>query len=136
MFGGDDQVGPDTAALSTWSELGLPVELLGAGGQLVVQRADRPVRAGFGDLRLDRERGRRRAALAPTRGGLSSGTTSRCAIERHPDGSLSPLAQPSVDTGMGLERLLMVAQGAPLGVRDGPVRAVAVSVLPGLWQPG
>ena len=28
VFGGDDQVGPDTVALETWGELGLPVELL------------------------------------------------------------------------------------------------------------
>src|SRR5215813_12780642 len=29
VFGGDDRVGPDTTALETWGELGLPVELLG-----------------------------------------------------------------------------------------------------------
>ena len=31
VFGGDGQVGPDTAAQRTWDELGLPVELLGPG---------------------------------------------------------------------------------------------------------
>jgi alanyl-tRNA synthetase len=53
---------------------------------------------------------------------------------RHPDGSLSPLAQPSVDTGMGLERLVMAAQGAPT-VFETELFALWRSMLPGLWHP-
>ena len=58
VFGGDDQVGPDDESIRTWRDPG--------GGQrpgeLVVERADRSVRAGLGDLRLDRDR---RAARHP-----------------------------------------------------------------------
>ena len=54
--------------------------------------------------------------------------------QRRPDGSLVPLPQPSVDTGMGLERLLMVCQGAG-SVFETDLFAPWVSALSGLWQP-
>jgi alanyl-tRNA synthetase len=51
-----------------------------------------------------------RAALpaAPTRTATAtsrSGTTSSCSFEQHEDGSREPLPRPSIDTGMGLERI-------------------------------
>ena len=52
---------------------------------------------------------------------------------RHDDGSLEPLPQRSVDTGMGLERLLMVVQGKP-SVFDCDVFEPWMSTLPGLWR--
>jgi alanyl-tRNA synthetase len=54
---------------------------------------------------------------------------------RHPDGSLEPLPQRNVDTGMGLERLLMVLQGKP-SVFDCDVFQPWTSTLASLWQPG
>ena len=52
--------------------------------------------------------------------------------ERHPDGSLTPARQPSVDTGMGLERLLMVTQHGR-SVYETDLFAPWWSVLPSLW---
>jgi len=53
---------------------------------------------------------------------------------RRSDGSLEPLPQRSVDTGMGLERLQMVVQGTS-AVFDTDVFEPWMSTLPGLWQP-
>jgi alanyl-tRNA synthetase len=52
--------------------------------------------------------------------------------ERHADGSLTPVRQPSVDTGMGLERLLMVTQHGR-SVYETDLFAPWLSVLPSLW---
>jgi alanyl-tRNA synthetase len=53
---------------------------------------------------------------------------------RHDDRSLEPMPQHSVDTGMGLERLLMVVQGQP-SVFDCDVFLPWRTALTGLWQP-
>src|SRR5260370_7463718 len=53
---------------------------------------------------------------------------------RHDDRSLEPMPQRSVDTGMGLERLLMVVQGQP-SVFDCDVFQPWRTALTGLWQP-
>jgi alanyl-tRNA synthetase len=53
---------------------------------------------------------------------------------RHDDGSLEPLPQRSVDTGMGLERLLMVMQRRR-SVFDCDVFQPWRTALTGLWQP-
>ena len=131
VFGGDEQVGPDTEALETWRELGMPVELT--------------VEDNWWSNGLTGPCGPDSEIFAWTGDGPPSGTPATdgrwlelwnhvtMRYRRLADGSLVPLSQPSVDTGMGLERLMMVSHGA---------RSVYetdmfpwLSVLHDLWQP-
>jgi alanyl-tRNA synthetase len=131
VFGGDDEVGPDTAALDTWRELGLPVELLGAednwwsNGPTGPCGPDSEIFGWTGD--------------GPPQGSPSTDPrwvevwnhVTMCYL-RLPDGHLEPLPRPSVDTGMGLERLLMVTQGVP-SVFETDLFGPWLSALPGIW---
>jgi alanyl-tRNA synthetase len=131
VFGGNDQVGRDTLALDTWGELGLPVELLGEDDNWWFNGLTGPC-------------GPDSEIFVWTGGGPPEGTPSgdprwvelwnhvTMRYLRHGDGSLTPLAQPGVDTGMGLERLLMVSQGAS-SVFDTDLFGPWMSVLPGLF---
>jgi alanyl-tRNA synthetase len=132
VFGGDGQTGPDTASLQTWTELGVPVELTtgdnwwsngptgpcGPDSEIFVWTGTgQPQGTPGSDERWTE---------------LWNHVTMR--YRRHPDGSLEPLPQCSVDTGMGLERLLMVLQGQR-SVFGTDVFGPWLSTLPGLWQP-
>ena len=106
----------------TWDELGVPVELTtednwwsngptgpcGPDSEIFVWTGDGPPQGTPGTDERWME--------------LWNHVTMR--YRRHADGSLEPLPQRSVDTGMGLERLLMVAAGQALGVRHGRLRAL------------
>ena len=132
VFGGDGQVAPDTPAQRTWDELGLPVELLGpednwwANGPTGPCGPDSEIHVWTGDGP---------PSGSPSTDGrwleLWNHVTMR--YERHPDGSLTMLRQPSVDTGMGLERLLMVSRHAR-SVYEIDLFAPWRSVLPSLWR--
>jgi len=133
IFGGDEQVGPDTAALQTWGEFGIPVEALGpadnwwSNGPTGPCGPDSEIFVWTGD--------------GPPSGRPSTDerwmelwnhVTMR--YRRHPNGSLSPLPQQSIDTGMGLERLLMASQRVG-SVFETDLFAPWLAVLPGLWHP-
>jgi alanyl-tRNA synthetase len=132
-FGGDDQVGPDTEALSTWSQLGLPVELLGADDNWWSNGPTGPC-GPDSEIFVWTGKGPPQGSPGSDPRWLELWNHVTMRYQRHPDGSLSPLAQPSVDTGMGLERLLMVSQGVS-SVYESDLFAPWLAVLPGLWQP-
>jgi alanyl-tRNA synthetase len=108
-FAGDGQVQPDTAAAWTLGELGIPVERLAEENWW----SNGPT----GPCGPDAE------IFVWTGEGPPSGTPSTDSrwmelwnhvtmrYQRLPDGSLRPLPLTSVDTGMGLERLLMATHG-------------------------
>ncbi|MEU5773323.1 alanine--tRNA ligase-related protein [Streptomyces venezuelae] len=136
VFGGDDRTGPDTASLEVWEELGVPVELTvednwwsngptgpcgpdseiflwtgsGAGGDDVPPRStpsqdDRWVE-------------------------MWNHVTMR--YRKLDDGSLVPLPQRNVDTGLGLERLVATLQGKS-SVFESDVFEPWRLLVPGLW---
>ena len=131
VFGGDGQVGPDTESLCTWRELGVPVEPTvednwwsngpvgpcGPDSEIFVWTGDTPPRG------------------IPTTDPrwVEIWNHVHMRYHRHEDGSLEPLRQPSVDTGMGLERLLTVLQGHN-SVYDTDLFEPWTRLLPPLWD--
>ncbi|MEV4812138.1 alanine--tRNA ligase-related protein [Micromonospora avicenniae] len=132
VFGGDDQVGPDTGALEVWGQLGVPVELTGQENWW----SNGPT----GPCGPDSEIFVWTGGTPPTG---TPGTDGRwmevwnhvgMRYHRHDDGRLEPLRRPDVDTGMGLERLEMVLRGHR-SVFEGDGFAPWVRGVGGLWQP-
>ncbi|MFI6737255.1 alanine--tRNA ligase-related protein [Nonomuraea sp. NPDC050451] len=131
VFGGGEQVGPDTESLRTWGELGVPVELTGednwwSNGPSGPCGPDSEIFVWIGD-------------------GPPQGTPSiderwvevwnhvRMRYRRHEDGSLEPLPRPSIDTGMGLERLLTILQDQP-SIFNCDVFQPWMKTIPSLWR--
>ena len=133
IFGGDEQAGPDTIALETWGELGLPVESLGpednwwSNGPTGPSGPDSEIFIWTGEGPPSG-----RPSTDPRWVELWNHVTMR--YWRHPDGSLSSLPQQAVDTGMGLERLLMASQRVG-SVFETDLFAPWLAVLPCLWHP-
>src|SRR5215813_13349066 len=132
VFGGDDQVGPDTQSLRTWEALGVPVELTTSDNWW----SNGPTGPCGPDSEIFVWTGEGRPLGTPSADGrwmeLWNHVTMR--YRRLTDGSLEPLQQRSVDTGMGLERLLMVLQGRR-SVFECDIFETWMQTLPALWSP-
>lgn len=131
VFGGDDQLGPDRTSLDVWQELGVPVELTreenwwsngptgpcGPDSEIFVWTGDDPPQGTPGtDDRW-----------------MEVWNHVQMRYRRYDDGHLEPLPRPSVDTGMGLERMEMVLRGNG-SVYQGEGMAPWVRAVSGLWK--
>lgn len=109
VFGGDDQVGPDGDSLDVWGELGVPVELTTSENWW----SNGPTGPCGPDSEIFFWTGQEPPTGRPSTDGRWVEVWNHVMMRyhRHQDGSLQPLRQCSVDTGMGLERLVCVLQG-------------------------
>lgn len=133
VFGGDEQVPPDLASLRTWWESGLPVESTGeenwwSNGPTGPCGPDSEIFVWTGPEGTPPEG-------TPTTDDRWVEVWNHVSmrLRRHEDGRLEPLERPSVDTGMGLERLVTVLQGRT-SVYDTDLFEPWLRLVPGLWD--
>lgn len=131
VFGGDEQVGPDTESLRTWRESGVPVELTREDNWW----SNGPVGPCGPDSEIFLWTGDTPPEGTPTTDPRWVEVWNHVSMRyrRHEDGSLSPLPQVSIDTGMGLERLVTVLQGHD-SVYDTDLFEPWRRLLPPLWD--
>ncbi|MDI3421563.1 alanine--tRNA ligase-related protein [Streptomyces luteolus] len=133
VFGGDDQVGPDTRSLDVWRESGLPVERTRdenwwSNGPTGPCGPDSEI---FVWTDPDGNPPQGTPTTDPRWVELWNHVSMR--YRRHDDGRLEPLDRPSVDTGMGLERLVTVLQGRT-SVYETDLFEPWMSRVPRLWE--
>ncbi|WP_372349050.1 alanine--tRNA ligase-related protein [Streptomyces sp. KL116D] len=130
VFGGDERTGLDTGSLEVWERLGVPVELTlddnwwsngptgpcGPDSEIFLWTGDTPPES------------------TPTRDDRWVEVWNHVMMRhrRLDDGSLVPLPQRNVDTGLGLERLASLLQGRP-SVFECDVFDPWRRLLPPLW---
>lgn len=131
VFGGDEQVGPDSESLHTWRELGVPVEETREDNWW----SNGPVGPCGPDSEIFLWTGDTPPEDTPTTDPRWVEVWNHVSMRyrRHEDGTLSPLSQPSIDTGMGLERLVTFLQGRR-SVYDTDLFEPWTRLLPPLWD--
>ncbi|MFF8382236.1 alanine--tRNA ligase-related protein [Streptomyces kanasensis] len=129
-YAGDDRVGPDTSSVDLWEGLGVPVELTvednwWSNGPTGPCGPDSEVFLWTGDTPPE---------STPTRDDRWVEVWNHVMMRhrRLDDGSLLPLPQRNVDTGLGLERLAALLQGRS-SVHESDVFAPWRRSVPALW---
>jgi alanyl-tRNA synthetase len=132
VFGGNEEVGPDTELAETWGELGVPVELTTDENWW----SNGPTGLCGPDSELFTWTGSMPPRGTPTSDERWTELWNHVLMRywREADGSLRPLPQRNIDTGMGLERLLMVLQGTR-SVFETDVFGPWTTALRRLWRP-
>ncbi|MEU9046155.1 MULTISPECIES: alanine--tRNA ligase-related protein [unclassified Kitasatospora] len=131
VFGGDDRVGPDTGSLELWQDRGVPAELTvednwwsngptgpcGPDSEIFLWTGDTPPQS------------------TPTRDDRWVEVWNHVMMRhrRLDDGTLVPLPQRNIDTGLGLERLSSLLQGRT-SVFECDVFDPWRRLVPPLWQ--
>jgi alanyl-tRNA synthetase len=132
VFGGDDQVPVDEDSLQTWHQLGVRVELTRDDNWW----SNGPTGPCGPDSEMFVWTGPTPPEGTPTTDDRWVEVWNHVMMRyrRLDDGSLQPLVQPNVDTGLGLERLLMVVQGRS-SVYETDLFEPWMRTLPELWRP-
>jgi len=109
VWGGGEEVGPDTDLQEVWSDLGVPVELTGTDNWW----SNGPTGLCGTDSELFVWTGQTPPQGTPGSDGRWVELWNHVVLRyrRLDDGTLTPLPWPCVDTGMGLERLVTLLQG-------------------------
>ncbi|WNI20558.1 alanine--tRNA ligase-related protein [Streptomyces sp. ITFR-16] len=109
VFAGDSRIGPDTRSLETWHGLGVPVETTVEDNWW----SNGPVGPCGPDSEIFLWSGEGPPESTPTRDDRWVEVWNHVTMthRRLDDGSLVPLPQRNVDTGLGLERLASLLQG-------------------------
>jgi alanyl-tRNA synthetase len=131
VFGGDDQVELDQESLRTWQSLGVPVELTTddnwwSNGPTGPCGPDSEIFLWTGD-------GSPEGTPTTDDRWVEVWNHVMMRYRRYDDGSLEPLQQRNIDTGLGLERLSMLLEGKK-SVYETELFEPWMRIIPELWK--
>jgi alanyl-tRNA synthetase len=131
VFGGDEQVPLDEESLMTWQELGVPIERTTddnwwSNGPTGPCGPDSEMFVWTGE-------GEPEGTPSTDKRWVEVWNHVMMRYRRHDDGSLEPLQQQNIDTGLGLERLTMLLEGKD-SVYETSLFEPWLRIIPKLWQ--